>query len=192
MNQTIISPSKLAASYRQRILDSCQAGKSNDEQFRNALFKNLDLKAQTGQLIRAARSDLNKTDFQYATDFLQPKAIKQYEAIADFIANQENRSLESALREIQQALTVSGSLQASNGLGQQQLHEPNFHSQAVRLRQSLVGLFSHYLQRRPIKIWANEEIHDLLCSFKPLSQICAQLEDELSARGIHYDDVRTV
>jgi Protein of unknown function (DUF3102) len=65
----------------------------------------------------------------------------------------------------------------------QQLHEPNFHSQAVRLRQNLVGLFNHYLQRRPLKSWATEEIYDLLSSLKSLTDICAQLENELGTRN---------
>ena len=72
---------------------------------------------------------------------------------------------------------------SENGRDQpQQLHEPNFHSQAVRLRQNLVGLFTHYLQRRPLKVWQTEEIYDLLCSLKSVKDICAQLELELGTR----------
>ena len=65
----------------------------------------------------------------------------------------------------------------------QQLHEPNFHSQAIRLEQNLVGLFTHYLQRRPLKSWHTEEIYDLLCSLKSVNDICTQLELELGTRN---------
>jgi len=71
---------------------------------------------------------------------------------------------------------------ASNGAEPQQLHEPNFHSQAVRLEQNLVGLFTHYLQRRPLKSWQTEEVYDLLCSLKPLHDVVAMLESELGTR----------
>jgi len=75
----------------------------------------------------------------------------------------------------------------SNGNGDshrpQQLHEPNFHSQAVRLRQNLVGLFNHHLQRRPLRSWQTEEIYDLLCSLKSVTEICQQLELELGTRN---------
>jgi len=72
---------------------------------------------------------------------------------------------------------------SSNGSEPQQLHEPNFHSQAVRLEQNLVGLFTHYLQRRPLKSWRTEEIYDLLSSLKPLSEVVTQLESELGTRN---------
>lgn len=65
----------------------------------------------------------------------------------------------------------------------QRLHEPNFHSQAVRLRQNLVALFNHHLQRRPLKVWHTEEIYDLLCSLRPMTEICSQLELELNTRN---------
>jgi hypothetical protein len=65
----------------------------------------------------------------------------------------------------------------------QKLHEPNFHSQAVRLRQNLIGLFNHYLQRRPLNHWHTEEVYDLLCSLRPLTEICTQLELELGTRN---------
>ena len=74
-------------------------------------------------------------------------------------------------------------LSESNGDRPQQLHEPNFHSQAVRLEQNLVGLFTHYLQRRPLKSWRTEEIYDLLSSLKPLSEVVTQLESELGTRN---------
>lgn len=64
----------------------------------------------------------------------------------------------------------------------QKLHEPNFHSQAVRLEQNLVGLFTHHLQRRPLPRWATEEIFDLYCSLKPLNEVLTQLEIELNKR----------
>jgi hypothetical protein len=67
--------------------------------------------------------------------------------------------------------------------GTPRLHEPNFHSQAVRLRQNLVGVFNHYLQRRPLKVWQTEEVYDLLCSLKPLIEMCTQLELELGTRS---------
>jgi len=64
----------------------------------------------------------------------------------------------------------------------QQLHEPNFHSQAVRMRQNLVGGFNHYLQRRPLKAWETEEIFDLVACLKPLKELVDQLESELKTR----------
>ena len=75
--------------------------------------------------------------------------------------------------------------QATNGSTPdrpQQLHEPNFHSQAVRLRQNLVGLFNHYLQRRPLRTWHTEELFDLLSSLNQVTTLCEQLKAELSTR----------
>lgn len=66
---------------------------------------------------------------------------------------------------------------------QQKLHEPNFHSQAVRLRQNMLGLFNHHLQRRPLPRWETEEIYDLYCSLNPLTEILSQLQIELNKRS---------
>jgi len=84
-------------------------------------------------------------------------------------------------------LSDAYALALSNGNGKDpraaRLHTPNFHSQAVRLRQTLVGLFNHYLQRRPLKQWHTEEVYDLLCSLEPLTEVCNTLRSELSTRN---------
>jgi hypothetical protein len=81
------------------------------------------------------------------------------------------------------SLLLNQSVNGSTPDKPQQLHEPNFHSQAVRLRQNLVGLFNHYLQRRPLRTWHTEEIFDLLSSLQQVQSLCDQLRQELSTRS---------
>lgn len=63
-----------------------------------------------------------------------------------------------------------------------QLHEPNFHSQFVRIKQTGIGLFHHWIQRRPLKQWATEELFDTLASVEPWIAVSQSIKQELDTR----------
>ncbi len=66
--------------------------------------------------------------------------------------------------------------------GPQQLHEPNFHSQFVKIKQTGIGLFNHWIQRRPLKQWQTEELFDTLASVEPWLEVSKAIKEELSTR----------
>lgn len=76
-------------------------------------------------------------------------------------------------------------LSKSNGDGNQppQLHEPNFHSQFVKIKQTGIGLFNHWIQRRPLRQWHTEELFDTLASVEPWLDVSKAIKQELSTRS---------
>jgi hypothetical protein len=69
-----------------------------------------------------------------------------------------------------------------NGNEPQQLHEPNFHSKFVHIKQEGLGLFNHWIQRRPLNQWNTEELFDTLASVEPWIAIRDSIKQELSTR----------
>ncbi len=63
-----------------------------------------------------------------------------------------------------------------------QLHEPNFHSQFVKIKQTGIGLFNHWIQRRPLAQWQTEELFDTLASVEPWLEVSKAIKQELSTR----------
>ncbi len=63
-----------------------------------------------------------------------------------------------------------------------QLHEPNFHSQFVKIKQTGIGLFNHWIQRRPLNQWQTEELFDTLASVEPWLEVSKVIKQELSTR----------
>lgn len=64
----------------------------------------------------------------------------------------------------------------------QQLHEPNFHSQFTGFKQKAIGLFNHWIQRRPLSHWHTVELFDTLASVEPWLTVRDAIKEELSKR----------
>ncbi len=79
---------------------------------------------------------------------------------------------------------ISGKLgNGSNSNEPAKLHEPNFHSQFVKIKQNGIGLFNHWIQRRPLAHWDTEELFDTSATLHAWVRIADQVDEELAKRS---------
>lgn len=144
--------------------------------------KSLDHAIRIGELLTLAKKTLKHGNWlswiEDELPFSQPTAWRYMQCF-----DQRDRLELFKLNNLSQVYVAIASKNGEEDKEPQKLHEPNFHSQAVRLRQNLVALFNHHLQRRPLKVWHTEEVYDLFCSLQPMTEICRQLEMELDTRN---------
>jgi hypothetical protein len=171
----------IVLSFREQIAKKHNEGKEADFALREAILRNLEIKRQTGELIKSARGTLREGEFDTVTDFLDRDTVRSY---LKFARQHEEpiTDLQAGLRAIAIAMQTTGLLPFAHGHGEQHLHRLNFFSAACSLIQRFSREFSKFIRSKPLKSWRAETLESFSADLVPLGRIISAVNSELKRR----------